>query len=39
MFHYFGSLPEGEELVKKLSKLDWDEVSRDTPARGENCAD
>jgi leukotriene-A4 hydrolase len=28
MFHYFGSLPEGDELVKKLSKLDWDEVSR-----------
>lgn len=27
MFHYFGSLPEGDELVKQLSKLDWDEVS------------
>jgi leukotriene-A4 hydrolase len=27
MFHYFGSLPNSKELVKKLGQLDWDEVS------------
>jgi len=27
MFHYFGSLPDSKELVKKLGQLDWDEVS------------
>lgn len=28
LFHYFGSLPDSKELVKKLAQLDWDEVSR-----------
>lgn len=26
LFHYFGSQPNGEELVQKLGQLDWDEV-------------
>jgi leukotriene-A4 hydrolase len=26
LFHYFGSLPNGKELVEKLNKLDWNEV-------------
>lgn len=39
MFHYFGSLPEGDELVKKLSKLDWDEVSLGALFHAEEDAD
>jgi len=27
LFHYFGTLPNGKELVEKLNKLDWKEVS------------
>lgn len=27
LFHYFGSLTNGKELVEKLNKLDWNEVS------------
>lgn len=26
LFHYFGSLKNGEEVVRKLGKVDWDEV-------------
>jgi leukotriene-A4 hydrolase len=25
LFHYFGSLENGEQLVKELSKLDWED--------------
>jgi leukotriene-A4 hydrolase len=25
LFHYFGSLENGEHLVKELSKLDWED--------------
>jgi leukotriene-A4 hydrolase len=27
LFHYFGTLSNGKELVEKLNKLDWNEVS------------
>jgi leukotriene-A4 hydrolase len=27
LFHYFGSVPNGKELVEKLKSLDWDKVS------------
>jgi len=27
LFHYFGSVSNGKELVEKLKALDWDKVS------------
>jgi leukotriene-A4 hydrolase len=27
LFHYFGSVSNGKELVEKLKSLDWDKVS------------
>lgn len=34
LFHYFGSLKNGEEVVRKLGKVDWDEVSHSIPYPG-----
>ena len=27
LFHYYGNLPDGSQYLKKLGKVDWDEVS------------
>jgi leukotriene-A4 hydrolase len=27
LFHYFGSLKDGQEYIRKLGKVDWDAVS------------
>jgi hypothetical protein len=28
LFHYFGSLKHGSEYIRKLGKIDWDEVRK-----------
>lgn len=39
LFHFFGNQPNGQEYLRALGKVDWDEVSRSNMAQSPSATD
>lgn len=39
LFHFFGNQPNGQEYLRALGKVDWDEVSWGNTAQSHSATD